>query len=88
MMADDVGATLDAVNKWYQRDSIPPELWPNLITSGGAHGVEVTVGQLLKIRKSRRFHEGTHRPERGASQPQKVNVPASCDEQSTTESAA
>lgn len=49
-MAADIGARVEAVRKWKQRDSIPADWWTAVVSAG--HGV--TVDDLARIAATRR----------------------------------
>jgi hypothetical protein len=48
-LAGDVGATIPAVRKWWQRDSIPSEWWSSLTGTKLARACGIDAGLLAEL---------------------------------------
>ena len=48
-LAEDVGAKLDAVRKWGERDRIPSEYWQRTIDAASARGKHISAADLARL---------------------------------------
>ena len=56
-MGSEVGASAGVVAKWWQRNFIPPEYWPALVSTDKARESGVTLELLAGLAASRRLTE-------------------------------
>jgi hypothetical protein len=55
-MAADIGASVWAIKKWHQRDSIPSEWWLAIVSSAPVRNLDVTL-EALALFAARRLSE-------------------------------
>lgn len=65
-MAADIGASVWAVRKWYQRDSIPSEWWIAIEAASARHDQPIAVKYLAEI-SARKLQETSHGLDRVAT---------------------
>ena len=51
-LSDDLGVPYQTAAAWKQRDSVPAERWPALITAAHKRGLTITLEQLHSLRPS------------------------------------
>lgn len=64
-MAANIGASVWAVRKWRQRDSIPSEWWVTIESAARHRGLDLTVSALANI-SARKLRDPPHDADRVA----------------------